>query len=255
MATIQEIQAVEYEMLQYVHKRCEQLGIRYCIVAGTLLGAIRHQGFIPWDDDVDVYMSMDDFEVFKKGFKSDRFFLQMPENEKEFPSIVCKLRRNGTLMKLPQHESLDIHHGICLDIFVYTDAGNNALTRKLQVLFRNVLQSFRLKYLYKRTRPERKLHAFLCRLPFSFNLCVDRMLYRTIKLLGSKKSSDYFSLDVCERMFFRKSFFDDTVLYPFEDGVFWGIREYDEYLCDFYGPDYMTPKKWGHVDDYSTVKL
>ena len=253
MATLEDIQAVEYEMFQFVHDRCKKLGIRYNMVGGTMLGAVRHHGFIPWDDDVDIYMSMDDFEIFKKGFSSDKYFLQTPEKEREFASIVCKLRKNGTVMKTAVKGKLNIHQGIWLDIFVYTDAAKSNLGKKMQVFLRNALQSFRLKFQYKITAPERKLHVLLCYLPFPVSLAIDRFLYRSIRLLGNKTSEEYFALDVCKRMFFKKSYFDRTRLYQFEGGEFWGIEEYDEYLSDFYGPDYMTPKKWGHVEDYSEV--
>ena len=253
MATLQQIQQVEYEMFQFLHERCENLGIRYCMVAGTMLGAVRHQGFIPWDDDIDVYMSMEDFEVFRKDFQSEDYFLQTPENEREFASLCFKLRKNGTVMKLVKRQSLDIHHGIWLDIFPYTNAGNNCVTRKLQSICRDALHTFRLKWLYKRTAPERKLHAFLCRLPFRWSLWIDQCLYKTIQILGSSKSDDIFVLDICKRRFFKKSYFEDTKLYTFGDHQFWGIGDYDSYLSDFYGADYMTPKKWGHVEDYSQV--
>ncbi len=255
MATLQQIQAVELEMLHFLHDRCAALGINYCITDGTMLGAIRHQGFIPWDDDLDIYMSMEDFSVFRKSFQSDDFFLQMPENEKEFASICFKIRKNGTVMKVRGRESLDIHHGVWLDIFPYTNAGGNRITRKLQIFFRNMLQSFRLKWHYKRTAPQRKLHVLLCFLPFRVSLWIDRLLYKAIALLGSKSSDQIFALDVGRNMFFKKSFFENTQLYRFEDGEFWGIRDYDEYLTLQYGPDYMTPVKWGHVEDYSTVTL
>lgn len=253
MATLQEIQQVEYEMLQFLHNRCEKLHIRYCMGCGTLLGAVRHQGFIPWDDDLDVYMSMEDFEVFKNGFKSEEFFLQMPENEREYGSVVFKLRKNGTRMRIPARAVLDIHHGIWLDIFVYTNAGKTKLTKKLQVFFLRCLQSFRLKYYHKKTNPNRKVFLMLCKLPFSVSLVIDRMLYDAIKLLGSKNSGQVFTLDIWEHLFFKKEFFEKTCLYPFEGGQFWGIGDYDSYLRQVYGNDYMTPRKWGHVADYSDV--
>jgi phosphorylcholine metabolism protein LicD len=127
------------------------------------------------------------------------------------------------------------------------------LARRLQSFCRDVLHSFRLKWLYKRTRPERKIHAFLCRLPFRWSLLIDRCLYSAIRLLGSPSSDEIFVLDICKRRFFKKSYFENTKLYPFEEGRFWGIGDYDSYLSDFYGADYMTPKKWGHVADYSQV--
>ncbi len=254
MATLQEIQAAEYEMLEWLDKQCTRLGIRYCMVGGTMLGAVRHQGFIPWDDDIDLYFSLEDFEILKKHFQSDNFFLQTVETEREFYSLVYKLRKNGTEMKTDFNRMLHIHQGIWIDLFVYMDAGRTAFAKKLQVFFRNVLQSYRLRYYYKYTNPKRRVHVLLCGLPEKVSVALDHMLVAIIKSLGSKKSGEYIVFDVCPRIFFKKSFFDNTRRYRFEKGEFWGIDEYDEYLSDFYGPDYMTPKKWGHVPDYSEVK-
>ena len=253
MATLQQIQNIEFEMLKWLDQQCTQLGIRYCMVGGTMLGAVRHQGFIPWDDDIDIYISMDDFDKLKNSFHSDEYFLQTEETEKEFYSLVYKLRKNGTEMKTKFNRCLNIHKGVWIDLFVYTDAARTAFGKKIQMKLRDILRSFRMRYYYKYTDPKRKLHVFLCELPWKVNLCLDHMLIGLIRLLGSKQSNEYISFDVCPRVFFKKSFFDRTRLYPFEGGEFWGIEDYDEYLSDFYGPDYMTPQKWGHVEDYSEV--
>ena len=256
MATLEEIHGVQIQMFRFFDELCERLHIRYSMVAGTMLGAVRHKGFIPWDDDIDVYMSMEDAKILEKNFRSDEYFLQTPRTDKESSYIMFRIRKNGTTMaQLPVEEKLDIHKGVWMDIFLYTDAGRNPLTKKMQLQLMHILQTFRCRFYHARCHPERKLYRFLVAFPNGLNLFWDRMLNGMIKALGSKKSGEYFAMDVRDPYFFKKSFFDDLKKYPFENGEFWGIREYDEYLSGFYGADYMTPKRWGHIEDYSRVIL
>lgn len=79
--TLQEIQKISLEVLKQFDKVCREQGFRYCLAYGTLIGAIRHEGFIPWDDDVDVWMPRKDFEAFK------RFCLR--NEEKMWPNKLC----------------------------------------------------------------------------------------------------------------------------------------------------------------------
>ena len=68
MSELQELQNKEAEILQAIHDACEKLGLRYTLIFGSLLGAVRHKGFIPWDDDVDIYMPREDYDIFmEKG--------------------------------------------------------------------------------------------------------------------------------------------------------------------------------------------
>ena len=256
MATLEEIHEVELEMFRDFDKICTKLNIRYCMVAGTLLGAIRHQGFIPWDDDIDVYMSMKDAAKLEKRFHSSKYFLQTPRSDPEMPYIMYKIRKNGTRMTNEKVEgSLNIHKGVFLDIFLYTNAGRSRLSRKLQMKTMQALQSFRCRHYHAVTNPGKKLHVVLSKLPEKLCRVIDGALCGLIRALGSKRSGEIFALDVRDPYFFKKSYFDKTKRYQFEDSRFWGIEEYDDYLTGFYGPDYMTPKKWGHMEDYSQVVL
>lgn len=254
MATLDEIHRVHLQIFQFFDELCGKLNIRYCMVAGTLLGAVRHQGFIPWDDDIDVYMSMEDVEILKKNFQSDEFFLQTPETEIESAYIMLRIRKNGTYMpQAPVDEVVNIHKGVWLDIFVYTDAATGRFGKKLQLTLMHVLQTYRCRYYHAKLHPERKFHVFLSKLPKGFSLWIDHALLFLIKALGTEKSGEIFALDVRDPFFFPRRYFDETVQYPFEGNMFWGIKDYDSYLSSFYGDDYMTPKKWGHIEDYSKV--
>ena len=77
--TLQETQQIALEILHTVAEICEQLELRYYLVYGTLIGAVRHHGFIPWDDDVDIMMPRPDYEQFLKGYRGYNEFYQVQD--------------------------------------------------------------------------------------------------------------------------------------------------------------------------------
>lgn len=107
-------------MLKEFIQICERLDLRYYVVGGTLLGAVRHQGFIPWDDDIDLAMPREDYERFlKKGqsLLSEEYFLQTFHTDPAFPANFAKIRDNRTTFIEKSVSGKQIHHGVYIDIF------------------------------------------------------------------------------------------------------------------------------------------
>lgn len=103
---------------------CQLAGIPYQLAAGSLLGAVRHRGFIPWDDDIDVCMLRSDYEQFLKvasNLLAPGFFLQHQEVEPKYPHLFAKLRLDHTEFITPEYQSLGIHQGIYIDIFPFDE--------------------------------------------------------------------------------------------------------------------------------------
>lgn len=118
-----ELKAIELEILLAVHNFCEEHQLKYYLWGGTLLGAIRHNGFIPWDDDIDIAMMRSDFEVFLSNFKSNTYEVSYCEAENSYPFWHAKVYHKGT-------EKIETIHykkgtfGVDVDIFIldsYTD--------------------------------------------------------------------------------------------------------------------------------------
>jgi len=115
---------------------CKELQIPYVLYAGTLLGAVRHKGFVPWDDDLDVMMLRSDYERFlqeaDKLLDQERFFLQK-EFSDHWPMFFSKLRLNGTTCIEKYHpKDLQTHQGVYIDIFPCDNAAATKLGRNLQ---------------------------------------------------------------------------------------------------------------------------
>ena len=101
---------------------CQNLNIRYFICQGTLLGAVRHHGFIPWDDDIDVGMLREDYEIFiSKGQKlmPPNYFIQTYDTDPAYPHGFAKIRNSNTAFVETTCRNLPINHGIYIDIFPF----------------------------------------------------------------------------------------------------------------------------------------
>lgn len=118
----QQLRETEIEILkQFIHV-CEELNLSYFLVQGTLLGAVRHAGFIPWDDDIDVGMKREDYDIFlKKGqqYLKDGYFIQNVSTDPEYPHGFSKIRKTKTTFLEKSCKNLDINHGIYIDVFPF----------------------------------------------------------------------------------------------------------------------------------------
>lgn len=121
-ARVEAIQRVDLELLEEFDRVCKKVGVGYFVCGGTMLGYIRHGGFIPWDDDIDVGMLRKDYDTFleKAGpLLSKGFFLQTRGKDRKIPYLFSKIRKDNTAYITSYNENRDYHKGICLDIFPF----------------------------------------------------------------------------------------------------------------------------------------
>ena len=126
---------VLYEILGEIIRVCDMLHIPYFIQGGTAIGAFFENGILPWDDDIDVGMTRENYERFLKEapavLKKD-YFLQWIGSDPHTPFYFAKLRKNGTKFVEDVSEGLDMHHGIFVDIFPYDKVPDNQTLQKIQ---------------------------------------------------------------------------------------------------------------------------
>lgn len=116
---IKELQSKQLEILQELKKVCNENDITFYLAYGTCLGAIRHNGFIPWDDDIDIMMKNEDFLklLSKKNDLPDNLFLQTVETDPEYGLPIARLRIDNTTLIEEDQVNNDIHHGVYIDIY------------------------------------------------------------------------------------------------------------------------------------------
>ena len=175
-AKMKRIWAMELDMVERFVAVCAEHGLHYHIMGGTLLGAVRHKGFIPWDNDIDILMPRKDFnrllEIGPEAFKSPLFFQTPVTEESRFFCTYVKIRNgNGTAGTREDYES-GINCGIFIDIFCLDEIPDSPLARKYY--FRRLNEISKMQ----RFALGKKLHGgFLYRIKHSIQRFVYRYIY------------------------------------------------------------------------------
>ena len=139
-----QLQLCELEILKAVKQVCDKNGLTFYLSSGTLLGAIRHQGFIPWDDDIDIEMPYKDYLRFldvAQDELGDGYFVQNCDTDLSFHYAFTKIRKNNTTMMSPWESGIPGHHGIWIDVFpqIYTGKGIDFKVKRILFSICNVL--------------------------------------------------------------------------------------------------------------------
>lgn len=119
-STLQKMKNIQLEMLRIFIGICQKHDLKYFMMGGSCLGAVRHQGFIPWDDDIDVGMPREDYEKFMEIGQAELpecYFLQNSKTDMHYPMNFAKIRQNGTAFFESSVAHIPMHHGVYMDIF------------------------------------------------------------------------------------------------------------------------------------------
>ena len=231
-------QQVLLELLVEFDRICAKHKIRYALFAGSALGAVRHQGVIPWDDDLDVVMLRPDYERFlavaRQELNTEQYFLQAEFSE-HWPMFFSKLRKNGTAcMEKFIPRDTKMHQGIYMDIFPCDNLSDSALVRKLQFAASKVVIAKSLdRRGYLTDSRVKKIFMAVCRL-------VPMGVVRPLVLLRRKNDSKmvhtfFGAASKFERNIFPREWFERTVELHFESGKFPVCADYDAMLTKIYG--------------------
>lgn len=243
-----QLQRIQLECLIEFDRVCRACGIDYSLDGGTLLGAVRHKGFIPWDDDIDIIMGRESYEAFFEACRTEldsrRFFLQEHRTDRYYTVGYPRLRRNHTIYKRSGHERLNYHGGVFIDIFVLDHVPDNKILRVLHRALcfcnRKILWSKGGKYIAK--NPLWRLwYSIVALIPagfaFSMNDALAKACNRRDTELIRHNTHTYPNPKVCG-FGIPAELLDSYTEIEFEGHKFKAVAKYDEYLTMLYG-DYM----------------
>ena len=253
---LRQLQMTELELLKELLRVCQKHHLRIFADSGTLLGAVRHHGFIPWDDDIDMAMPRPDYdrlaEIANEEFRPPLFF----QNTFTDPLHVrghAQLRNSETTGLLEEEYDLDINHGIFIDIFpldgVPEDEGQQQadkaeLTRLLQLMRNN--RPFRLPVTWNPMKMLRYANGrkealnYLKRHGMTNQDCF-RRFEDILRKTDYESSARVGTLAFWYRRFKPHAIYDSAVLLPFEDIEIPVPIGYHDLLVIFFGKNYMTP--------------
>ena len=245
MYDLKALQKKELEILVAIHEACDKLGIEYMIHFGTLIGAVRHKGFIPWDDDIDIVMTLPNYDRFIKEAPSvlpENLIIQYYSTEPNCPNIFAKVRDKNTTFLHKEHIDLDICHGVFIDIFPITKLpeGRKYNKREKRKRYRFDLINGCLDIGYvKATYTGKKLfigkliNFWFTKTPFKIR---DRAKFTAKEEMRKRKLDARGGNNSYNGPF---ELYTERALYDFEGCKLWGPKDYDGALRYEYR-DYMT---------------
>ena len=234
--TLEERKKIQLEMLIEIDAFCRAHNIKYMLAFGTLLGAIRHKGYIPWDYDVDISMPLEDMIRFKREFKSDKLKYCDVDTEKYYAYHFSRISYKQTYSKVGL---VGKSHGVCIDLYPTIEVSsskedNKAIIDKILPTFNRRIQMIHLQGIIMRILPISSI--------WGIRSLVRKYRDLTFNLFFKKGGGSYHCIAGPLKAFDAHTFgfnpFDEMIEVDFEGYKFMAPAKYHEYLTHRYG-DYM----------------
>jgi lipopolysaccharide cholinephosphotransferase len=267
---IRDVQIIQLEILLELDKICKRNNIKYQLFAGTLLGAIRHNGFIPWDDDIDVCMLRSDYEKFIKVCNHDlasSYFLQNYKSDKYSYLQFSKLRKNNTVFANSINENSKMHNGIYIDVFPLDNVKPNTFLGKIHpwlFQFLYILSSSKIK---ERTLSAKSKYKKYLRLLVYYVLkpipkkLIDFIAQKVLRVY-EKQDTKYINhltngvTKVRLKKYIReKASFSSIIDWCFENQMFPIPSNYDDVLIRNFGDYLKLPPKMNRYPHHDIIKI
>ena len=258
---IDEIKEVELGVMDYIHNICKEKGINYSLAYGSLLGAVRHRGFIPWDDDLDIALKRDQYDKLYQAILEDNnsiYKVVSWENDSRYPYPFYRVYDSRTVYENNYIQN-DIELGICVDVFPFDDYKDvNKEITKLDMYRR--LSVYTLYGIRNKEAGIKNIVRYLMLVAFRLT----RVKIWNKKLNDCSKApvnSEYIDYLMESKKYSTKidaKALDEVVECRFEDRVYNIPKDYDHILTTIYGSDYMEipplEKRIQHDDFVAYIK-
>ena len=242
-----ELKVMMMDILEDVQRFCDEKGLRYYLSYGSLLGAVRHKGYIPWDDDIDIWMPRPDYERLLKEYDHPYYKVLSAATDKNYPLDFPKVHDIRTYV---HEEGGDGDWGVFIDIFILDGIHSpeeGVRMMKKVANYRAVVSNQRFTRKFKLTRSmgaKKFVMSILGKLAHPF-ISLNKVLLSEDKYIASNNYDEcaYASslVDYKYQVFVPKEALEPFVMMPFEDRMFRCPADSHASLVETFGPDYMTP--------------
>lgn len=262
---LKKIQAIELECLNSIVEICSKIDVEYFLIGGSTLGAVRHRGYIPWDDDIDIGMTRKHYRTFLKeapALLPKKYHLQTPYDDKCCPYFYTKVRINNTTFMEYCNRHVNIHHGIYIDIFPFDNVPDDDILNKQQFKkVQSLLRKFALRQIPDISEAPMSLNTYIkyvarrcvhhiARLIYPYESLIQKLEEEFTRYNNTEtQAMACLNFPTWKTEYIKKSDLYPLKLYEFEDTKFYIPNNEEAYLSTHYGDYKQLPpvdKRFGH---------
>ena len=244
--TNEDIKRVGLDILDVVHKFCVDHNLKYTLAYGTLLGAIRHKGYIPWDDDIDIAMPREDYETFLKTFDVENYGVMSCWNNPHYFLTWAKVYDKRTIKIENAYNPEGLEIGFNIDIFPLDSGDDLEAFHKMKKKYKNVVKKHHYS-MFPKSKGKSPVNlikniviGYLNKRSNKYARVIEGATLKHFKGKESNLLVQFDVYDINRDYIFHKDTFNKLVPVKFEDRTYLATEYYDFTLKASYG-DYMTP--------------
>lgn len=247
--TLFDIQQIQLNIVKDVDRICKKYNIKYYLISGSCLGAIRHKGFIPWDDDIDIAMMREDYDfflsLFDKEFNTNLYFLQNENIEHEFVWPLSRIVVKNTFLDIPSKAHIKINQGMFLDIFPLDNIPDSEKLRKKQEIRIKTITKLINRKVYRKSKSAYKnyvkyiISILLSPIPLVFLKKIRKKIIVEYNKFSTACVCNMASQYGYQKQIMPREVYGCPKLMPFNGLMLPFPERPKEYLSRLFGEDYM----------------